>query len=142
MIIRLVLILCLTPILAMADTPVIPIAPKGLTHVKSPVIQWKHIPGVVQYLLHVDQGSAPIHRRWYTATQAKCSTECAITLPFELKPGTYIWMVNYRIGIAGYGKWSEGINFTLRDATKEDKIAACLQQFLNCRSKIEWENFK
>jgi hypothetical protein len=90
------------------------ISPSGSIGNNNPTYTWNEVPGVTWYLLWVDGSADHLFHKWYSSTEANCNgTTCSVpNATPNMSAGTYNWWVR-TWSSAGYGPWSDGLNFTV-----------------------------
>lgn len=92
------------------------IAPNGKTSISTPTYIWSAVSRSTWYQLWVNDGTAsPKVQIWYTAAQAGCPSGtglCSVTPSAPLSLGDCKWWIQ-AWNEAGYGPWSDSLQFTL-----------------------------
>ena len=106
--------------LAAAAEPdrVMPLASVSSSSTTTPTFSWQAVPEATYYLLRVTDWTNTSIDRWYTPTDAGCSTgggTCSVTLLVPQPPGPLTWQV-LAWSPAGYGPWSDPITFAIEVA--------------------------
>jgi hypothetical protein len=80
---------------------------------QSPTYSWKPAELATQYLLSV-QDSVEITERWYSSTEANCtSSNCSVTPDFKPAEGNVSWRIQ-TANQEGTAPWSETLAFTMK----------------------------
>lgn len=100
-----------------SDTPIAAtlISPNASITDTTPTYTWNAVANSSWYYLWVNDSSGNKVTKWYTATQAGCSTgtgTCSITPATTLALGSAKWWVQTWNNI-GFGPWSSANNFTI-----------------------------
>jgi glucose/arabinose dehydrogenase len=96
------------------------ISPSGGVTNTQPTFTWNEVPtndqgdAATWYYLWIDGPNGNVFKQWYTTAQANCDgTTCSVTpTDFTLSGGNYTWWIQ-TWNDAGYGPWSDGLNFNL-----------------------------
>jgi hypothetical protein len=91
------------------------ISPKANISDTTPTYTWKAVTNASWYYLWVNDSKGNKIKKWYTETQANCSTEtgrCSITPSTVLAQGVGKWWVR-TWNTSGYGEWSNALSYTI-----------------------------
>ncbi len=94
----------------------VPVSPSGTINISSPAYTWNAVADSTWYYLWVgDSSSSEKIKQWFTANQAGCASgtgTCSVAPATALARGNAQWWVQ-TWNEAGYGPWSNGLNFTV-----------------------------
>lgn len=86
----------------------VPISPADSITSAKPTYKWKAVSGANYYNLNVSTATGVVIDRWYSRTQAACSSStgnCTVTPNIALSANTYQWKVRAKNSL-GNGAWS------------------------------------
>jgi hypothetical protein len=101
------------------------ISPTGKISTNTPTYTWNAVYGTAQYLLWVNDSTGNVINKWYTASQAGCSSgigTCSVTPNVPLALGDAKWWILSWNSI-GYGPWSDRMDFTAAPPDKAIPIS-------------------
>ncbi len=100
------------------------VSPQGTVNSNTPSFVWNAVLNSTWYGLYVqDSASNPKINKWYTAAEVGCSSgtgTCSVTPSTTLAAGAAKWWVQ-TWNDAGYGDWSDGMDFTVAGLAKPGK---------------------